>query len=87
MRESGNTAPDRVGGTYSLFVKDKEGSALSETRFIVDTTGKRKVQETFQELFKDANIGDGSGNFEWGKAYYNYPKFDGKKIPRTFKPK
>jgi len=65
---------------------DTDAASLQEVTLTLDTTGKRKIAAAFSTFFIDAGLGDGSGQFEWGNTYYNYPKFEGKKLPRTFKP-
>lgn len=90
VRESGNVIPDEFGGQLDFYLKpvstdtDSEGELHKATLFL-DTTGKRKIYQSFSAFFRDAGLGDGSGEFSWGNTYYSYPKFDGVKLPRTFK--
>jgi hypothetical protein len=89
VKEGGNTIPDEVGGRFPFYLKTagaEDGDELVHASLTLDTTGKRKIKASFQEFFRAAGLGDGSGLFAWGNAYYSYPKYEGKRLPRTFKP-
>jgi hypothetical protein len=98
LRESGNTIPDEFGGCLDFHLKPKDGeikesndnsdasNALEHVQMFLDTTGKRKIKNSFENFFREADMGDGTGLFEWGQSYMQYPKFEGRRLPRSFRP-